>query len=525
MLLIFPTEVGFDKQRLPWFTLALLTLNLLCFLTFQLDDEQEQQQVMNYYQQSGLFTLELPFFQQYLQTPEGLKTYREVSIVEKEGPERLYFMVFDQNFRLYLAQQLRPAGSNDEEQNLAPVTHYNSPDESESDNSGATSSRLQEDPAQLQQWYWLSQELEHKKQQITYYAHGLRPGSIQWDTLLTHLFLHADLDHLIGNMLFLLLFGIGVERLFGSIGFGIIYFSAGILGALVFSAIDGKSYQPLIGASGAISGLMGAYTAYYGSQPIRFFAWFGFYFNQFRWPALWVLVFWLLKELFSQLMDNENQVAYWAHFGGLLGGALIGRWLRPRNGSEADAQPKSVQDRELQLYQQALQQIRQLETQQARQTLETLLKQSPRHLNALKNLYNLDKLNPRHANYRNTVDRILNYPLQDDDSDEFILSVAQDALPHHLTVSDLSIDAFFSLLHRWLRNDRVETSEPYIKQAKKVFAENARLPRLLFEWSIALMRRNKLRAAAIELNYLANYYGETSYGKAARAELRKMKSG
>jgi hypothetical protein len=136
----------------------------------------------------------------------------------------------------------------------------------------------------------------------------------------------------------------------------------------------------------------------------------------------------------------------------------------------------------------------------------------------------LDKLNPNLPRYKDTINRIFAYDLQHNHADSFVLSVAQEALPRYIKISDLSIDAFFGLLHRWLRNDRVKASEPYIQQAKKVFAENEKLPKLLFEWGIALARRNQLKAAAYELNYLANYYGETTHGKAAGAELKRWQT-
>lgn len=489
MLLIFPTEVGFDKRKLPFVTLTLILANLLCFFIFQLDDPQEEQQVMEYYERSGLFNVELPMFEKYLQTPAGQKHYRGVSNVHTEGPSRIYFMVFDQDFRYYLVKTLDTNNSDD-----------------------------------AQQWRWLAVELENKKSEVTSYAYGARPDNLRYWPVFTHMFLHGDIGHLIGNMVFLLLFGIGVERLFGGVKYLVLYVSAGMVGAIVFNFLDGKPYMPLVGASGAISGLMGAYAAYFGLQKIRFFAWFGFYFNQYKWPAIVVLAFWIIKELLSQITETESNVAYLAHFGGLVCGGLLGFILRPRQRvSGIDLAPADVSE-EQKLYRKALEHIRKLELDEARWALDQTLEHAPWHIEALKSLYNLDKVNPGQPSYKNTINRIFSYDLHREAFDAFVLTVANEALPHHIEISDLTIDAFFGLLHRWLRNDRVQSSEPYIKQAKKVFAENEKLPKLLFEWSIALARRNKIRTASIELNYLANYYGETPHGKAARAELKRWKS-
>ncbi len=488
MLLIFPTQIGLDRNHIPWLTLSLIVLTVACMFMFQMDDSEESQEVFHYYQTSGLFSMEVASFQQYLETPAAKEHYRDISAVYKEGPGRLYFMVFDQAFRRYL---------------LVRAT--------------------EKSDAQSQQWYYLAKELDNKKMRVTHFAYGARPDNLTQIGVFTHMFLHGGFGHLIGNMLFLFLFGFGVERLFGQLKFLLIYFASGVVGAVVFSFLEGKPYMPLIGASGAISGLMGAYAGYFGLQKIRFFIWFGVYFNHFKWPALLILIYWLGKEFVYQITDTESNVAYLAHFGGLAAGGILGFLLRPRKARRESASAEEKTNEDKSLYLEALEHIRKLDLDKARVALLKTLRASPNHLDALKSLYNLDKVNPKHRNYRDVVNRVFSINLDQHQADDFVLKVAEDAMPNHLVVEQLEIDAFFGLVHRQLRNDRVQQSEPLVKQAKKAFAQHEQLPKLLFQWSLALAKRKKIRSASIELNYLANYYGETAHGKAAREQLARWK--
>lgn len=499
MLIIFPTQIAFNPARLPYLTLCLIIVTTISYFVFQNDDLEEEQAVIEFYQSSGLFNSEIDLFNEYLKTDGALSDYQSLSDFDTQGPARLYFMVFDQNFRRYIDTQ------------------------------------IQQSPAAIdtQKWLAMHNELTLKKQQVTYFNFGARPDNLLEPGLITHIFLHSGIMHLLSNMVFLFLFGLGVETLYGKARYLIIYLTSGVAGAIAFNFIDGKSYSALVGASGAISGLMGAYVAYFSTQKIRFFAWFGIYFNQFKWPAFTVLLFWLGKEFFYQLTDLESNTAYMAHFGGLLTGGLLGLLFKQLSSGVPELSSNNATDfgpetnkatSPTNHYQKALEHIRKLEVEQARTALNHALDMQPGHLQALQSLYNLEKVNPNQPSYRKVINRVFAFDLGNTVADAFILSVAQDALSKTLSVEQLDIDAFFGLLHRQLRNDRLQASTPLVQQAKKNFSEHKKLPKLLFEWSKALIKHNKIRTASIELNYLANYYGETPFGQSARQQLKTLRN-
>jgi membrane associated rhomboid family serine protease len=148
-------------------------------------------------------------------------------------------------------------------------------------------------------------------------------------TLVTYMFLHAGWMHLISNMLFLWVFADNVEDAFGSAAFLFFYLLCGIIGGLTHILMSPTSAAPLIGASGAVSGVIGAYALLYPRARV----WVLLFMRlPLRIGALWVLGGWFLLQVFSVLMagDGDLPVAWWAHIGGFASGMLITFLLRSR---------------------------------------------------------------------------------------------------------------------------------------------------------------------------------------------------
>jgi membrane associated rhomboid family serine protease len=149
-------------------------------------------------------------------------------------------------------------------------------------------------------------------------------------TFITYMFLHAGWLHLISNMLFLWVFADNVEDAFGYFAFVLFYLLCGIAGALAHVMMSPNSIAPLIGASGAVSGVIGAYVLLYPRARIWILL---FYRIPLRISAIWVLGGWFLLQVFSVLTagtDSDVQVAWWAHIGGFIAGLVITLVLRSR---------------------------------------------------------------------------------------------------------------------------------------------------------------------------------------------------
>ena len=151
-----------------------------------------------------------------------------------------------------------------------------------------------------------------------------------WATLVSSMFLHGGLMHLGGNMLFLWVLGDNVEDSLGHARFVAFYLIAGILAALAHAAVDPGSEIPMIGASGAISGVIGAYLVLHPKAPIKTLIWYFII-----WLPAWVVLgLWMGFQLLSAAMATGGEgggVAWWAHIGGFAAGAVLIVFMRQRD--------------------------------------------------------------------------------------------------------------------------------------------------------------------------------------------------
>ena len=160
-----------------------------------------------------------------------------------------------------------------------------------------------------------------------------------WATIFTSMFLHGGLVHVGGNMLFLWIFGNNVEDTIGHARFGLFYLASGVVAAVGQTLITPTSAVPMIGASGAVSGVLGAYLLLFPHATILTLVMFGFFVKFFRVPALIVLGFWIILQLLNGYLSYSAQapgrgesggIAWFAHIGGFLGGIALLFLLRPR---------------------------------------------------------------------------------------------------------------------------------------------------------------------------------------------------
>ncbi len=164
------------------------------------------------------------------------------------------------------------------------------------------------------------------------YRWGYRPADENWPGLFSHQFLHGGWLHLLGNLWFLWLAGYVLEDGWGRVAFPLFYLGAGLCGALGHHLAQPHSSVPLIGASGAIAGLMGAFLVRNATTRIKFFVWLVVRPFRFQAPAYVMLPLWFGEQLFWGFFQARG-VAYFAHVGGFLFGVAVALVLR-RSGIE-----------------------------------------------------------------------------------------------------------------------------------------------------------------------------------------------
>ncbi|MBN8429310.1 rhomboid family intramembrane serine protease [Microbulbifer salipaludis] len=291
-MLIIPIQNKPDWRRPPLVCFALILVNLLVYVLYQGEDEARWQVAEEFYFSSELPVREEQRFYEFVdaEKPEWR------SLAQGAGEEFIYEqLLWSHEFHNWLLPQLAAEGE--------------------------------------QQWLAQRVEFNELRDRLSSFAYGLTPAEPTLQGLFGHMFLHGSWEHLLGNMIFLLLFGLSVELALGAAWFIGLYLLGGLAAAALHMGVEAGSMVPVIGASGAVSAVMGMFVAVYGVRRLRFFYTLGFAFGEFTAPALLVLPLWLGKEVFGYLFGSDN-IAYWAHFGGLVAGfvctfALI-RWRPSR---------------------------------------------------------------------------------------------------------------------------------------------------------------------------------------------------
>jgi membrane associated rhomboid family serine protease len=163
--------------------------------------------------------------------------------------------------------------------------------------------------------------------------------------IFTSMFLHGGWLHVIGNMLYLWIFGNNVEDRMGRVGFLVFYLVGGVAAALAQVAIAPTSTDPLVGASGAIAAALGAYLILFPGARILSLVFLGFFYQLLEVPAIVILGFWFVLQLISGVASlgpataQSGGVAFFAHIGGFALGVAVGLLLRVRGGPSPAAEP------------------------------------------------------------------------------------------------------------------------------------------------------------------------------------------
>ncbi|WP_426337813.1 rhomboid family intramembrane serine protease [Pseudoduganella sp. S-14] len=367
-MIIIPVENRPDWKNPPVATLLLILVNVLVFFVYQGKDPQRMEQSYRWYVESGLYEREKEPFRHYL---------------SRTRPE--------------LREDLDAAGGQATPQLRDAQFQHAAYD---SQFSQALHQELDGDP----EWREDRSRFEQLVNSVSGKAYAFNAREARWDTWITSMFLHGDFGHLLGNMVFLFLFGFALEIAIGRGVFLLLYLCSGLGGTLLFWMSNLGTDHSVVGASGAISGLMGMYIAVYGLRRINFFYNVIFFTGQVRAPALIVFPIWVGYELFGASNGNDG-IAHWAHTGGLLFGyVLLALWMRLGLQYNRDFVEKIDHDAP---FKSALSRIQELvvkmKLDEARQTAAQLVKAHPHDARAWRALYGVVKISPASRQYHETV--------------------------------------------------------------------------------------------------------------------------
>ena len=171
------------------------------------------------------------------------------------------------------------------------------------------------------------------------FANGLIPAqllanpSVEWTTIFSSMFLHGGWFHILSNMWVLFIFGDNIEARMGGFRYLVFYLLSGTAAGMLQSSVLATSQVPMIGASGAVAGVLGAYLILFPQSRIASLVPIFFIFTLVELPAFVFLIFWFISQLYSglyALQGSAGGIAWWAHIGGFLAGIFIAFFFRRR---------------------------------------------------------------------------------------------------------------------------------------------------------------------------------------------------
>lgn len=434
-MLFIPLEKNIDWKRPPVITIALIIINVICYFGFQLNDDKNYSDGMQYYFQSGLADIEIPYYSEYLENKNKILSLFTTKKKEKKKLSR--------NEKYSLFSEMRNDG-----EFLIKLE------------SNLIITKTDKD---FNKWKKLSEEFKRRINKTTFYAYGLKGYKVTFGTLFSHMFLHANFEHLFWNMVFLFIFGFSVEMILGWKIYLPTYLLAGIGSGIFYTFLEPNSAIPGIGASGAISGLTGMYTVLYGMRKIRFFYFLFVFFDTVKAPALIILPLWLGYELYNHYFIPTN-INNLAHAGGLISGAIIAylakKFHKKINIEYMDENnDKEVFDKQ---FAEGMTLIAALKMDKAKKLFLQLHTEHPENIDVLKQLFNISKFNPSSEDFHNYARKLLLSSGESPQINTDILGVYNEYISKAMPGPKLNAEIMIKLCRRFLKANFVEDAEKII---------------------------------------------------------------
>jgi len=318
----------------------------------------------------------------------------------------------------------------------------------------------------------LAQKLKDTLDDVPYRKYGYIPAKKNLIGLVTYMFIHGGWLHLLGNLLLLYLTGPFIEDVWGRPIFTAFYIIAGIVSGFMFSLYSPNFTGPLIGASGAIAGLMGAFLIRYWRTKIKFWFFFFFIHGTFKAPAWLMLPIWLALEIFSanridSVNANGGGVAHWAHIWGFLFGVVVAAVMKRFKIEETYVHPKIESqvrfvDEGYKAFEEAKLKINEGKTDEAYALLLGAARKDPMNRDVVEGLWNQGKELGKEKEAAESFSRLIESEIRRDQMDVAFVHFIE--LRGKVPQASISMTCKFMLM-------KYLTERQHYKEAKELTAE------------------------------------------------------
>lgn len=484
-MFIIPVGDRVNWKRPPVVTLLLILANCFVFFFFQAGDEKNDQKATQYYFSSDLPNWELTRYSQHLENssdPAESQQFNEM--LGKKDRSTLLFMEHDVKFmrELHAGNIITPQDSE-----YAP-------------------------------WTAQRTEYESRRSFTSRYVYQVDEHSLVKELVST--FMHGGFDHLFGNMLVLFLVGFLVESVTGKSFFMLAYIASAFAADYMFGLT--APGQSCLGASGAIAGVMGLYSVLFGLRRIDFFYSLGFYFDYVRAPAIALLPLWLGNELYQFFTEEGAHIAYMAHFGGLLCGAVMGalyRWQRPAL-IESHHQEAESKEMDGKAFQRGMDYLGEMEFQKALGVFKELQEKHPHDTNLTRLIFRAAKADPSSEDYHRAALKLLASTEMDTATSNHTHAVFQEYLNCAKPSPRLGQDLIAKLAKRFAGSSHCDDAEKLAGLLQRTAPLHIALPGVLLALARGHYREQRKDKFEATLQALISKYPQSVEAEAAAGMLR-----
>lgn len=443
-MFIIPVGNRVNWKRPPVVTLLLILVNCFVFFFLQSKDDRQELKAGEYYFSSDLPAWELNRYPAYLENAgDFIKSQHVRQLIEKR--DSLVLDIMDQDAKFI--RELR-AG------------HV-----------------ITAEAPEYAAWREQRKKFDSLRSFTTRYVFYVDNPTLL--NSFTSAFMHGGFDHLFGNMVVLFLVGFLVESAIGRVmfilGYVVSIFAADFVFAL--TAHGGAS----LGASGAIAGVMGMYTVTFGLRKIDFFYSLGFYFDYVRAPAIALLPLWLGNELYQFLSEKGAHVAYMAHFGGLVGGAIMGTLFRRLRPAQIEEQHEAAENKEMdkEAFQRGMNHLGAMEFKKALVIFKSLQEKHPDDMNLARLVYRAAKADPASEDYHRAALRLLSAPGKDEATSGQVHTLFREYMSSAQPFPKLGHDLTAKLAKRFAAAGQCEDADKLASFLQRSAPRHAELPAVL----------------------------------------------
>jgi len=370
------------------------------------------------------------------------------------------------------------------------------------------------------EWKDLKTEYELMSSQLTSRQYGFIPNQKSLLTSFTYMFMHGSTGHLLGNMFFLWIVGCMLEMGLGRLRYAVLYIIGGLFAVWLFWLIYMTSIIPLVGASGAIAGLMGAFAVLFGKKKVKIFYSLGFYFNYLKIPAIILLPIWIGNEFYQLFGGGTTHVAYVAHIGGLIGGALFGIvCLKFSLGFNKDVIADTPVDEISPQIEKALKHIAELDLETGRQLLEKVLAKDPENIDVLTHLFNVYKLDPEDDKFHLLTKKLIFELTRSYDTYEKAHQIYSEYI-RHTRHPRLSPQLYIQLSMMFAATGHLEKAVKILTMVLKKTPDSPGVPTALLKLAGAYSQKGMAMKGNRCLKLICNKYPDSTEAQLARKSLQ-----